>query len=1673
MLTSSRKRTTLVSVSILTLLLFFISQASATPTVFELYRDITPGAVQARPSNFAVFNGVLYFEAANAADNDEPFKFDGTTLTQITNGAPLAGNDSNLTNQFVFNNRLYAVMESNVGRELFEYNAGTNTYNVHTNLNGANDGFPRPMLDVNGDTIVFGGHLLMEGDPDGLGDRFYLLRSDNNTLQLLAGATKRDPSNVAVFGGNLYYEADDGAGNDEPFRLVAGVESQITNGAPLAGNDSNLTDQFVFNNRLYAVMESNVGRELFEYNAGTNTYNIHTNLNGANDGFPRPMNDINGDAVIFNGHLLMEGDPDGLGDRFYLLRSDNNTLQLLAGATKRDPSNVALFNGDLYYEADDGAGNDEPFKLVAGVETQIPNNSPLAGNDSNLTSQFTYLGDLYAVMESNNGRELYKFNAGTSVYERMIDLNGAGDSFPIHAKDVDGTVIIYQNAMIFRASDTNLDGELFRLRGLAVPPDISIADASLTEGNAGTSNLNFTVTRSNNTSDVNVNFATANATATAGSDYVATSGTLAFTTGGALTQNVTVVINGDTTVELNETFQVNLSNPTNGATITDAQAIGTINNNDSASITINDVNVAEGNAGTVLMSFSVNLSAAVDTNVSVNVATADNTATSVSGDYLTSNGTLTFTAGTTSSSTSVSVNGDSLVELNETFFVNLSGLAASGRNVTIADNQGVGTINNDDSASLSIADVNMSEGDVGTTAFNFTVTLNNAVDTGITIDAISQDGTATTAANDYVANNTALNFTGTAGETQNFTVNVNGDTIVESNENFSAILSGLNAAGRNVSIADNTGVATIINDDSTSLTINDVSITEGNAGTSNLVFGVTVVGAVKSGFSVDYATADNTATAGTDFINTSGTLNFAGIPNETQNVTITINGDGLVELDESFFVNLSNVTSPDVTLADAQGVGTITNDDSASLTIADVSQNEGDVGATTFTFVVTLDNPVDTAITVDAASADGTATAAGNDYVANNSTLNFAGNVGETQSFVVDVNGDSVVESNEDFSAILSGLNAAGRNVVIADNTAIGTILNDDSASVSINDVSVTEGDAGTTNLVFDVTLTGSTKSGFSVDYASVDGSAIAGTDYTTTSGTLNFSGTPNETQTITVIITGDTMVELDESFVINLSNINVLDVTIADAQGTGTITNDDTATISIADVSAVEGDAGSSLFVFDVTLSGNVDIALSMDANTVDGSATVAANDYLANNSQLNFSGAASEIQTFAVTVNGDTAVESNEDFTVVLNNLVTSGRDVTFADDTGLGTILNDDSTSISITDAVLVEGNAGSTNIEFTVQLGGLVKSPVTIDFTTADGTALAGSDYIASNGTLNFVGNPGEIQTISIPVNGDNLVELDETFVVNLSNANPPEVTISDGQGIGTINNDDAAELTINNVSTNEGPAGLLDFTITLSQAVDIGIQVDYGSQDGTATTVDNDYNAQSGTLNFAGVAGETQQVSISVNDDMIYETDETMHVVLSNLITNNRNVSLINNIGTGTIINDDPEITATKTATVNGEVGYNSVISYQVTLSHNGATALNVQFTDQPDPAVELVVGSVTTTTGTITSGNNVGDSLIVIELGDLLTPSNTVVITYDVIINSRVNRGDVINNQGFITGDNFNDTPTDDPTTPQALDATRVIVGVVLPVPTLAIWSLLTLILLTLMLVSRHFHRYR
>jgi hypothetical protein len=267
-------------------------------------------------------------------------------------------------------------------------------------------------------------------------------------------------------------------------------------------------------------------------------------------------------------------------------------------------------------------------------------------------------------------------------------------------------------------------------------------------------------------------------------------------------------------------------------------------------------------------------------------------------------------------------------------------------------------------------------------------------------------------------------------------------------------------------------------------------------------------------------------------------------------------------------------------------------------------------------------------------------------------------------------------------------------------------------------------------------------------------------------------------------------------------------------------------------------------------------------------------------------------------VTVQGDTLYENDETFFVNLAN----ANNANISDGQGVGTITNDESfPALSINDVNVPEGDIGPVDAVFTVTLSPASSQPVSVDYATADGAALAPGDYTAiPTTTLNF---PVGVTTqfVTVTVLGETLYENDETFFVNL--ANPNNANIIDNQGQGTITNDDPLvvdfESSTYSVDESNGPAVI---TVTLSTVSALPVTVDYATNAGGSTaTIGSDYIAASGTLTFT--PGITSQIfNVEIVDDTGAESPETVQLDLSNAST--ATLGVTNNPATLTITDSD-------------------------------------------------------------------------------------------------------------------------------------------------------------------------
>jgi autotransporter-associated beta strand protein len=1074
--------------------------------------------------------------------------------------------------------------------------------------------------------------------------------------------------------------------------------------------------------------------------------------------------------------------------------------------------------------------------------------------------------------------------------------------------------------------------------------------------------------------DVTIDVTFTDVTATGGGvDYTSTTQHILFHAGDQSKQ-VIVPITDDSVVEGDETFTVNLgtTTPLGGRVIDFSDTgTGTITDNDSATVSITaGSNGAEGAIPTD-GHFTVSLSAPSSTNTVVNYSLGG-TATNGT-DYTTLTGAVTILAGQTTADIDVAVLDDTILEGTETVTATLTGLGASDPQITLnttpANLTASVDITDNDTETLLISSPTVMEGNAGITTLTFTVTSPQAVQGGFTVAFTVADGTANSA--DYTVITTSpLTFTGAAGETQTITVNVNGDTVVEGNETLTVTLGTVTpvAPVQAASIISGAvGTGTIANDDTDTLTVSSPTVTEGDAGTTTLTFTVTSPNAVEGGFTVDFNVAGITASAGDYTVVSTSPLTFAGTAGETQTITVNVIGDTIVEGDETLGVTLGTVTpvapvAAASIITGATGTGTILNDDTDTLTISSPTVVEGNSGTTTMTFTVTSPTAVQGGFTVAFNVAN--ITTDGSDYtVITTSPLTFTGTAGETQTITINVNGDTQVEADETLSVTLGTVipvAPVAAASIVTGAVGTGTITNDDVGTVSIAKINDGAETGTPTDGLFRVTLSAPSSTDTVVTYA-IGGTATPGPgeDYSTLAGTVTIPAGQTSAD-IVVHVLNDSIVEDVETVTVTLTGFGAHDASIsldpapANLTATVSITDDDSDTLTISSPTVTEGNSGTTTMTFTVTspnaVAGGFTVAFNVANVTTDGS------DYtVVTSSPLTFTGAPGESQTITIEVNGDTTVESDETLSVTLGQVIASSPAVAARITTGAvgtGEITNDDSTTLTVSSPTVTEGNAGTTTLTFTVTSPNAVQGGFTVAFNVADGTADSSDYSVITTSPLTFTGAAGETQTITVNVNGDTLIEADETLTVTLGAVTPtglvdPADIVTGAVGTGTIVNDDSATISI--TKTADGAEGTVptngQFTVTQSAVSDTDTVITYQIS-GTATP-GVDYATLTGTVTIP--AGQTSAtINVPVLNDNIVEGTESVIATLTGVVGGNPSITLdptpANTTATVDITDNDTVKFTINNVTVNEADG---TLVFDVVADHALDTdiTINVTFTD--------------------------------------------------------------------------------------------------------------------------------
>ncbi len=679
----------------------------------------------------------------------------------------------------------------------------------------------------------------------------------------------------------------------------------------------------------------------------------------------------------------------------------------------------------------------------------------------------------------------------------------------------------------------------------------------------------------------------------------------------------------------------------------------------------------------------------------------------------------------------------------------------------------------------------------------FAVTLSEPSVDEIRIDYKTIPGTATAIGSDYYARSGTLVIA--AGASVGYIdIPTYHDTADEVDESIWLDLSNpTNAtfAGGEPTLS---ALGTMLDDDGSgsnlSLFVSSPTLVEGNSGQKIAVFEVHLSRPNADDVTLAYRTVDGSAKAGSDYIAKSGSVTFlAGQTVAT--VEVLVNGDTLDERSEFF----SLVVTPDSNIKNgtlgSTGIGTILDNDTGTGALPVLSIEPGEITEYgDVRYKVTLSSSSVDEVTVEYKTVPGTANATGADYYARSGTLTIA--AGETVGYIeIQTYHDTADEVDE--SIWLDLFNPA--NAVLAGGEpslrALGTVLDDDGSgsnlALFVSSPTLVEGNSGQKTAVFEVHLTRPHSANMTLAYRTVDGSAQAGSDYVAKTGTVTFLA-GQTVASVEVLVNGDTLDERSEFFSLVVTpDSNVKNGTLGSA-GVGTILDNDTGTGSVPVLSVEPAEITEyGDMRYKVTLSAASTREISVNYKTVAGTGLATGSDYYARSGTLKIAAGETvgyvEIQTYH-----DTADEVDESMWLELSNptnAVLAGGEPTLRT---LGTILDNDGTgsnlAMFVSSSTMVEGQSGQKYAVFEVHLTQPHTANLTLAYTTVDGTAKAGSDYVGKSGTITFLAGQ-TVAAIQVAVNGDRVLEGTEAFSLRVT----PNSVIKNGTlgsvGTVTILNDD--------------------------------------------------------------------------------------------------------------------------------------------------------------------------------------------------------------------------------------------------------------------------------------------
>lgn len=592
---------------------------------------------------------------------------------------------------------------------------------------------------------------------------------------------------------------------------------------------------------------------------------------------------------------------------------------------------------------------------------------------------------------------------------------------------------------------------------------------------------------------------------------------------------------------------------------------------------------------------------------------------------------------------------------------------------------------------------------------------------------------------------------------------------------------------------------------------------------------------------------------------------------------------------------------------------------------------------------------------------------ANGDWV-NGSTVTFA--PGQTSINVrVAVIDDAINEPTESFN--LTATAVSGTSNGTANSTGVIIDNGDAQPSISISDVTVAEGGLAT----FTVTLSGSSGKIVTVNYATGNGTATSTSDYTATSGTLTFA--PGETtKTITVQTTQDSKAEAQENFVVNLTTPT--NASIANSQGTGTVTDKDTNSFAVSDVSIMEGNSGTKVMTFTVTRTGTSEVDIQFNWSSANGTAT-SGSDYVAGSGVVTFPAGSGGSQTFSVTINGDTTHEPNETFTVTLvpvgasADYVDSGSDLS-----ATGTITNDDASPnqapAGVADRIYTNASSKDSGTSITLQNDWLVRND-----TDSDGGSL--NVKSAANGTSNDGVNAGLVTTTTTTItvdlvhgeNGnfsyvatDNIADSANTTVTVHRSSSNDSITGSSGNDIvidarnqnTTLSGDDGNDILVGGTGADTLSGGTGE-DIFVFRSKDSTVSIGGSNQNGTISGFDKitDFNVAEDklVLNDTAFAASTVGIVDGTNSSLTHGPSGNGHQISRHSISNGM-ISFYKNGGDALGLTSEAHVAAVVQYLRAQDLGNaGATVAFTATYGGNNYTFIYQQVGSTPNSTDDILI----------------------------------------------------------------------------------------------------------------------